>query len=102
MDHINQTKTRIEELYVYALLCSVGYDEFPNYRRVLEDLFMENPDDEIFLDLLGRKYKDAILHTLSLMGTQPIDQNYFGRCLMSSLKQDYLSDHLSRQAILFS
>jgi len=37
-----------------------------------------------------------------LMGTQPIDQNYFGRCLMSSLKQDYLSDHLSRQAILFS
>lgn len=57
---------RMEELIVYAVLCSVGYEKIDEYREKLDKLFLENPQDEVLLDLEGRSYKDAMLHLCCL------------------------------------
>ncbi len=96
MDRHNtsETQMKMEDLYVYALLCAVGYDEFQNYRCVLEDLFVNDPNNDELLDLMGRAYKDAILHTLYLMNAHLVDQDAFGSCLMDSLQPIYETEDL--------
>ena len=50
----------MEELFVYAVLCSIGYEKYDEYKEKLDQLFLQNPQDEVLLDLEGRAYKDAI------------------------------------------
>ena len=90
----SETQRKMEDLYVYALLCAAGYDGFQNYRYVLEDLFVNAPNNDELLDLMGRAYKDAILHTLYLMNTHQVDQDAFGSCLMDSLQPIYETEDL--------
>ena len=84
----------MDELYVYALLCSAGFDEFLNFEFVLNELFLKNPDNDEFLDLMGRSDKDTLLQVLSLMNTHPLDQDHFGKCFMSALKPIYFVESL--------
>ena len=79
----------MEKLFVYALLCSVGYDVWEEYKTELDRLFLDNIDNEEYLDLEGRTPKDAILHTLSLMQSESINQDIFGKQLMSAIKPIY-------------
>lgn len=44
----------MEELFVYAILCGVGFEKYDKYEHTLERLLEWNPTDEILLDLYGR------------------------------------------------
>lgn len=45
----------MEELFVYSLLYSIGYEKYDEYREALDNLFCCTPEDEILLDLEGRE-----------------------------------------------
>ena len=79
----------MEELFVYSLLYSIGYEKNDEYRDVLDNLFCCTPEDEILLDLEGRDYKDAMLHLYQLMNELSFDIIKFGDQLMSELKTVY-------------
>lgn len=85
----------MEELFVHAILCGVGFERYEQYEETLERLFEMNLTDEMLLDLYGRKYKDAILDIHSIMNEYPLDCELFGRCLMKELKDIYLSIEIS-------
>lgn len=80
----------MEELFVHALLWSIGYEKYDEYRDTLDTLSLINPQDEILLDLEERDYKDAMLHLYYLMNEKSFDTNQFGRLLMSKLKEIYV------------
>lgn len=79
----------MEELFVYSLLCTAGYKLYDKYENVLNGLFIENPTNEILLDLENRNIKDAVLHTQYLMNEYPINVIEFGKHLMDNLKPIY-------------
>lgn len=79
----------MEELFVYSLLCGVGYEKYDEYREVFDSLLLCNPEDEVLLDLEGRGYKDAMLHLYQLMYELSFDTIEFGKQLMSKLKPIY-------------
>ena len=54
----------MEELFVYALLYSEGFDVWPLYADKLDRLFMEDMENEAYLTLEGMAPKEAVLHTL--------------------------------------
>ena len=76
----------MEELFVYSLLCLIGFDKYDEYKGALDRHFLSDPSNEDLLDLEWRKYKDAIIHTLSLMETTAINKEGFGTLLMRALK----------------
>lgn len=47
----------MEELFVYAILCGIGFEKYDKYEHTLERLLEWNPTDEMLLDLYGRKYR---------------------------------------------
>ncbi len=57
----------MEELFVYALLYSEGFDVWSLYADKLDRLFMEDMENETYLTLEGMAPKEAGLHTLSIM-----------------------------------
>lgn len=77
------------ELFVYAILCLVGFDVYYAYEKVLDKLFMSNPDNDFYLELECSNYKEAILNTLTEMNVYPINHDEFGKCLMKALKPLY-------------
>ena len=85
----------MEELFVYAILCGVGFEKYDKYEDTLERLLEWNPTDEMLLDLYGRKYKDALLHIHSIMNEYPLNCELFGRCLMKELRDIYSSVEIS-------
>ena len=85
----------MEKLFVYAILCSIGYDLYEEYRNTLDKLFLDNPEIEDYLTLEGLAYKDAILHTLSIMNHYQINHDIFGKYLMSVLKVIYQQSKLN-------
>lgn len=85
----------MEELYVYALLCSVGFDRYAEFQNALDRLFLADPANEVLLDLEERETKDAILHTLHRMAENGVETEKFGKKLMAALKLLYRSSRIS-------
>lgn len=85
----------MEELFVCAILCGLGFEKYARYEETLERLFEMNPTDEMLLDLYGRQYKDALLHIHSIMNEYPLNCELFGRCLMKELRDIYSSVEIS-------
>lgn len=81
----------MEELFVYAILCGLGFEKYDQYRENLEGLLAQNPEDEVLSDLYDRKYKDAMLHIHSIMNEYTLNCEWFGKCLMKELREIYLS-----------
>lgn len=81
----------MEELFVYAILCGLGFEKYDKYKETLDHLFELNPTDEILLDLYDREYKDAMLHIHSIMNEYVLNCERFGKCLMRELRDVYLS-----------
>lgn len=79
----------MEELFVYALLYSEGFDVWPLYADVLDKLFLEDMENELYLSLEGMTPKEAVLHTLSVMDGSEFDTECFGKILMKSLLRIY-------------
>lgn len=88
----------MEELFVYSLLCDVGYEKYVEYRKALDVLFLEDPENEVLLDLEGREYKDAMLHLYHIMETEKYDVSAFGKHLMKNLKHIYEESDLTKFA----
>lgn len=86
---------QMETLFVYALLCGVGYDKYDAYRKTLDHLFLENPGNAMLLDLECREYKDAMLHLYHLMETTDFDTVKLGKRLMLKLKAIYKTSDLA-------
>lgn len=84
----------MEELIVYAILCCVGYKKYDEYKEKLDQLFLQNPQNEVLLDLEGRNYKDAMLHLFSLFNEKSLDLDIglFSVMLMSKLKDIYTTE----------
>ena len=74
---------------MYALLYSEGFDMWPSYTGTLDKLFIEDPENEIYLSLEGMAPKEAVLHTLSIMDESEFDMESFGKILMQSLLRIY-------------
>ena len=85
----------VEELFVYAILCGLGFEKYDKYKETLERLFELNPTEELFWDLYGRKYKDAMLHIHSIMNEYPLNCELFGKYLMKELRDIYLSAEIT-------
>ena len=79
----------MEELFVYALLYSEGFDVWLLYADKLDKLFVENMENETYLSLEGMAPKEAVLHTLSIMDESEFDMESFGKILMQSLLRIY-------------
>lgn len=78
----------MEELFAYALLYVVGYDD-GSYGECLNRLFLKNPDDEELFALENMENQKAVLHTVSIFQNYPLDREKFGRYLMAALKSVY-------------
>lgn len=85
----------METLYVYALLCTVGFDQFSKFEAALNTCFLSDPSNEVLFDLEERSMKDAILHMLHLAEVSSIDTEAFGKTLMDALKPIYRSNPIS-------
>lgn len=85
----------METLLVYALLYVAGYEKYDAYRKTLDHLFLENPDNAMLLDLECREYKDAMLHLYHLMETTDFDTAKLGKRLMLNLKAIYKASDLA-------
>ncbi len=85
----------VEELFVYAILCGLGFEKYDKYKETLERLFELNPTEELFWDLYGRKYKDAMLHIHSIMNEYPLNCELFGKYLMKELRDIYSSAEIT-------
>lgn len=81
----------MEELFVCAILCGLGFDKYNTYKETRDWLLELNPTDETVLDLYGRTYKDAMLHLHSIMDEYTLNCELFGKCLMKELRDIYLS-----------
>ena len=81
----------MEELFVCAILCGLGFEKYNKYKETMDRLLELNPTDEIVLDLYDRSYKDAMLHLHSIMDEYTLDYELFGKCLMKELRTIYLS-----------
>lgn len=96
----------MEELFVYAILCSIGYDLSKEYENVLDKLFLSNPENYDYIELEGLRYKDAILHTLSIMNRCPVNHDTFDKYLMNALKPIYeqseLDDFAKKMTMLWN
>lgn len=79
----------MEELFVYALLCSEGVDLWTMYSQALDKIFMEEPGNEEYLSLEEMTPKEAVLHSISVMNRVEFDSECFGKILMKSLQQLY-------------
>lgn len=79
----------MEELFVYALLYSEGFDVWVMYSTMLDQLFIEDPDNENYLSLEEMVPKEAVLHTIAMMYTSTFDSASFGKALMKALQQLY-------------
>ena len=82
----------MDELIVYAILCSIGYERYDEYREKLDQLFLQNPQDEVLLDLEGSSYKDAMLHLCYLFTEEQLDIVQFSKKLMNKLKDIYVAE----------
>ena len=81
----------MEELFVCAILCGLGFEKYNKYKETMDRLLELNPTDEIVLDLYDRSYKDVMLHLHSIMDEYTLDYELFGKCLMKELRTIYLS-----------
>ena len=76
---------KIWKNYLYI----VGYEKYDEYNETLNSLLLDNSNDDIFIDLKVRDYKDAMLHLYALIDTYHLDLIRFGRQLMIQIKSIY-------------
>ena len=79
----------MEELFVYALLCTEKIDMWDAYTDTLDKLYMEDIYNEIYFSLEEMTPKDSVLHCISIMYQNEFKTERFGKILMQALKQIY-------------
>ena len=81
----------MEELLVFALLLCEGFDVEAEYGNRLDEMFLENPTDEMLLDLecMSSNIKQSVLHIIANFYFDDFDHYVFGKLLMIKLKKLY-------------
>ena len=81
----------MEELLVYAMLYCEGFEVESLYQSKLDELFLENPEDELLLELefLSGKMNESTLHLRNYMSTHEFNTDAFGAALMRELQNRY-------------
>jgi len=81
----------MEELLVYALLYCEGFEVESLYQSKLDRLFLENPENELLLELefLSGKMKESALHLRNYMEMHEFNTDAFGCALMRELQKQY-------------
>lgn len=81
----------MEELLVYAMLYCEGFEVESLYQSKLDELFLENSEDELLLELefLSGNMKESALHLRSFLVMQEFNADAFGTALMRALKKQY-------------
>lgn len=83
----------MDELIVYAVLYSIGYERNDEYKEMLDRLFLQDPQNELLLDLEVRPFRDAMLHLYALYDEMHLDHDKFSRILMNKLKEIYSAEN---------
>ena len=80
----------MEELFVEAIFWSLGYGSSEKYQRILNSLWEKSEDENepILLELEARHYEEAMAYLRSIMPDHfdSINEDFFGKCLMNSIK----------------
>lgn len=81
----------MEELYVYALLMSVGFEFEDEYQSRLDEIFMEDTSNELLVDLEWKSSnkKETVLYLLNHMENNDFNVEVFGKIFISKLKRIY-------------
>lgn len=85
----------MEALYAYALLLCEGYDVWEIYSTELDRLFLDDPENDIYLQLeLTPDIKQAALYIISIINKEAIDIEIFGQTLMRAVSDIYKKSDL--------
>ena len=81
----------MEELLVYAMLYCEGFEVESLYQSKLDELFLENSEDELLLELefLSGKMNESALHLSNYMTMHEFNTDAFGSALMKELQNQY-------------
>lgn len=81
----------MEELLVYAMLYCEGFDVEGLYQSKLDELFLENSEDELLLELefLSGKMKESALYLRNYLAMHEFNTDAFGTALMRELQNQY-------------
>lgn len=86
----------MELLFAYALLMFVGYDVWEKYSEELDRLFLDDPDNDLYLHL---ESTTDIIHTVkyidSNMNRESFDVEKFGKALMKIISDIYKTSDLN-------
>lgn len=86
----------MEELLVYALLLYEGLDLEEDYNNRLDELFLEDPNNEILIDLefMSNNIKESVVFIRRNFCYDDFDQETFGEILMKKLKEYYANTEI--------
>lgn len=80
----------MEELLVYAFLLCEGLASEDSFRKRLDALFLENPEDErLFYLETNTDLKEQIIYIRSHFNYNDYDRELFGKILMEHLSEYY-------------
>ena len=80
----------MEELFVYLILFGEQIITYDLYQKKLDLLFLENPNNEVLLNLEWETdIKRALIYARANMDYQNFNYKIFGKILMSNLKEYY-------------
>lgn len=90
----------LEELLVYALLLGEDIVSEEEYQHRLDSLFIENPTDDILLELefMSSDIRESIIHIRTHVDYSNLNYAAFGTILMQKLKEHYENTELKRFA----
>lgn len=81
----------VDQLLSYATLLSVGLMSAKEYNKVLDELFLDMPEDPLLLDL--EFVSSDINKTVSIIqrycAEHPVNYDIFGRYIINGLKEAY-------------
>ncbi len=80
----------MEELLAYALLYCESIVSEEEYEKRLNELFEENPENDIYLELeFMPSMKESVLYLRAYIDYNKFNHSRFGQALMEKLKQYY-------------
>lgn len=89
----------MEILFAYALLLYEGYDIWDLYSTELDKLFLDDPENDIYLSLeLTTDIKQVVLHIFLNTNKESLDIEKFGQTLMKLLIDIYRKSNLEEFA----
>ena len=86
----------VEKLFAYAYLWAWNLDKEQVYRDVLDEMFMNSPENELLLELEGlvANFKESFFRIKRYFEfeSEGFDKEIFGKCLFEGLEKVYYLD----------